>query len=199
LHSPDDKQYPLAQIKRAPQPRQRAVRKKDYSLPKPYRRHLFYEEPDSLTRLQVSLLGFAGVMVATLLGVLALLAHESEHSPDGKLIVIAPEAQRTSYPAPPARTESDLQPALRHGPRTPPPVKARPAPRLASLPRKPKPPAPLPPAKHPAAAPAAAPDPDVTLIAAILLLTPAPAPSAAPAVSMELPGCTHVVTPSCSK
>jgi hypothetical protein len=199
LHSPDDKQYPLAQIKRAPQPRQRAVRKKDFSLPKPYRRHLFYEEPDRLTRLQVSLLGFAGVMVATLLGVLALLAHESEHSPDGKLIVIAPEARRTSYPAPPAATESDLPPALRHGPRTPPPVKAKPAPapRLASLPRKPKQ-AP-PPIKHPAAAPVATPDPDETLIAAILLLTPAPAPAPVPAVSMELPGCTHIVTPSCSK
>jgi hypothetical protein len=199
LHSPDDKQFPLVQIRRAPQPRQRAVRKKDFSLPKPYRRHLFYEEPERLTRLQVSLLGFAGVMVATLLGVLALLAQESEHSPEGKLIVIAPEARRASYPAPPARAESDTPPALRHGPRTPPLVKATPAPRLASLPRKPKPPPPPPPAKHPAAVPAAPPDPDVTLIAAILLLTPAPAPGPVPAVSMELAGCAHVLTPSCSK
>jgi hypothetical protein len=196
LHSPDDKHYPLAQVRRAPQPRQRGVRKKDFSLPKPYRRQLFYEQPDRLTRLQVSLLGFAGLMVATLVGVLALLAHESEHSPDGKLIVTAPEARRTAYSAPPARAESELPPALRHGPRTPPPLKAKPAPRLAAIPVKPKPPAPAP---DRAALPVAAPDPDVVLITAILLLTPAPSPAPLPAVSMELAGCTRVATPSCSK
>lgn len=193
MHSPDDKHYPLAQVRGAPQPR-RAVRKKDFSLPKPYRRQLFYEQPDRLTRLQVSLLGFAGLMVATLVGVLALLAHESAHSPDGKLIVTARHAQRIAHPAPPARAESGLPPALRHGPRTP-PLAAKPAPRLAAMPAKPKPPPP----PHPASPPVAAPDPDVVLITAILLLTPAPEPAPLPPVSMELAGCMRVVTPGCGK
>ncbi len=107
MHSPDDKHYPLAKAKRSPQPR-RAVHKTDFSLPKPYRRQLFSEEPERLTRLQKGMLAFGAAMITTLVGVLALLANESDHSPEGKIIVEAArlealdeaEAQLASYPAP---------------------------------------------------------------------------------------------------
>lgn len=189
MPSPDDKHFPLA-----PRPR-RAVSKQDYRLPKPYRRQLFSEQADRLSRLQVSLLGFAGLMVLTLLGVLALLAHETAHSPEGKLIVAAsvpaPHARRAAYPARPARPDGELPPALRHGPRTAPPAKVQ---AKARPPRKnPPPPA------HPPSVPAPAPDPDIALIAAILLLTPAPVPGAPPPLSAELAGCTREVAPSCTK
>ena len=225
MHSSDDKHYPLAKAKRSPQPR-RAVSKKDYSLPKPYRRQPFSEEPERLTHLQVGMLGFAGLAIVTLLGVLALLAHESDRSPEGKMIVAAArlepvddaEAQLASYPAPPTPAEAPLPPALLHGVRGPELVQAVTAParpaakpkakakaktkaptRLASVPKKPQQharvkPALLarakkttPPRKAPAVT-APAPDPDVALIAAILLLTPAPVPASTPAVALEFAG-----------
>lgn len=109
MHPPDDTPYPLARPKRTPQP-PRAVRKQDFSLPKPYRRQLFSEEPESLTRLQKGLLAFATLLVATLAGIMALLAHENARSPQGKVIVAAArieslepgEAQLASYAAPTA-------------------------------------------------------------------------------------------------
>ena len=129
MHASDDKQFPLAKAKRTPHSR-RAVSKKDFALPKPYRRQLFSEEPDRLTRLQVSLLGFAGLLVTTLLGVLALLAHETERSPDGKVIVAAarlediepgptplPSFPPPLFPPPRAVAEASLSPALRQGTR----------------------------------------------------------------------------------
>lgn len=120
MQSPDDKQYPLAKATRRPQSR-RSVSKKDFTLPKPYRRQLYSEGPERLTRLQLSLLGFAGVMVSTLIGVLALMAHESERSPDGKLIVAAArlepvaqvdqaEAQFTAFAAPVTQPEREHEP-----------------------------------------------------------------------------------------
>ncbi len=107
MQSSDDKDYPLAKMAGRARPG-RAVSKKDFALPKPYRRQLFSDEPQRLTRLQVSALGFAGVMVCTLVAVLALMAHESERSPDGKLIVAAARLDstgqegplRVSYPPP---------------------------------------------------------------------------------------------------
>ena len=123
MQSPDDQQYPLAKATRRPQSR-RSVTKKDFTLPKPYRRQLYNEEPERLTRLQLSLLGFAGVMVSTLIGVLALMAHESERSPDGKLIVAAAklepvaqldqaEARFTAFAAPVAKPEPEPELPLR--------------------------------------------------------------------------------------
>jgi hypothetical protein len=131
LHSPDDKHFPLAKAKRPSRPR-RAVSKNDFSLPKPYRRQLFSEEPERLTRLQVGMLAFAGLMITSLIGVLALLSHERERSPDGKVIVAAArlesveaaEAQLASYAPPVPPPEAPLPPALLHGPRTADPVQA---------------------------------------------------------------------------
>lgn len=222
MHSPDDKQYPLGQPKRARLPR-RAVSNKDFSLPKPYRRQLFCEEPDRLTRLQISLLAFAGLLIATLTGVLALLAHESERSPQGKVIVAAArlesaeqvEARLASFPAPTVRIAQDLPPA----PRTRPVVKARPIPKeLPPVTPKMRPAAlpalafkkAAPAARAPVAVPARdkkrkpaprreAPqpvpvrDPDEDLITAILLLTPAPL-RAAPASTESLVRPTQICT-----
>ncbi len=125
MHSPDDKHYPLEQPKR-PSPSRRSVSKKDFKLPKPYRRQVYSEEPDRLTRLQVSLIGFAGLMIATLLGVLALMAHEDELSPEGKVIVAAArrepvdtdDGQYASFRSRAVKDESATPPALRSGPRT---------------------------------------------------------------------------------
>ena len=142
MQSPDDKQYPLAKATRRPQSG-RSVSKKDFTLPKPYRRQLYSEEPERLTRLQLSLLGFAGVMVSTLIGVLALMAHESERSPDGKLIVAAAklepvahvdqaEAQFTAFAAPVAKPEPEPRPPLRRSVKVPALPAPQPANRLQS-------------------------------------------------------------------
>jgi hypothetical protein len=200
LHSPNDKRYPLEKLKLPPQPR-RVVRKKDFSLPKPYRRQLFSEAPERLTRMQVSLLSFAGLMVTALLGVLTILAQETEHSPDGKPIVAARPGLADARPGGDMAPDGPVPPALRLAPK----VAAMAAPRSPAqqgkAPRKAPPPgqalaaarAPRarPARKTPAApiaVPAPAPDPDVVLISAILLLTPAPPKPAAPVVSMELAG-----------
>lgn len=238
MQSTDDKKLPLAKMVRRPLSR-RTVSKKDFTLPRPYRRQLFSEEPEKLTRLQLSLLGFSGVMVSTLFGVLALFAHESERSPDGKLIVAAArleqvehaeqaEAQHTAFITQPAEPAAPVQPAelvkttepaqpaqpAQPEPQTPPParvaqllapVKAKPANGTPGIRKKPF--------QHPriiaallgrdsklkplrlapaAFAAARAPDADVALITAILLLTPAPVPVAAPAVSLELTGHGHL-------
>ena len=208
MHASENKQFALAKTKRPAQPR-RAVSKKDFRLPKPYRRQLFSEEPERLTRMQVSLLSFAALMVSTLLGVLALLAHESDLSPEGKMIVAAARLETVQaahvqpvqpvLPAAPAAPAAPAQvaipPALQHEPPIVVPayavralpvvrtrlaakshVNARPATRVANAPA----------ARIAVTVPA--PDPDVTLIAAILLLTPAPVPAFAPPVAMELAG-----------
>ncbi|MEJ7806583.1 MAG: hypothetical protein WKG03_11785 [Telluria sp.] len=201
MHASDNKQFPLAKAKRPAQTR-RAVSKKDFRLPKPYRRQLFSEEPERLTRMQVSVLSFAALMVTTLVGVLALLAHESDLSPEGKMIVAAArletvqaaQVQPVLSTAPDAPAEAAIAPARQHAPpvsvpayAVPPPVlptrlaaksggKVRPATRVANAPA----------ARFAVTVPA--PDPDVTLIAAILLLTPAPVPTSAPPVAMELAG-----------
>ena len=124
MHASDDNQFPLAKAKRTTYSR-RAVSKRDFALPKPYRRQLFSEEPDRLTRLQVSLLAFAGLLVTTLVGVLALLAHETERSPDGKVIVAAARLEDiepgptplAAFPAKRPAPEHSLPPALRQGTR----------------------------------------------------------------------------------
>ena len=224
MHASDDKRYPLAQTKRPLQPR-RAVSKKDFRLPRPYRRQLFNEEPERLTRLQVGMLAFSGLTIATLLAVFALMAQESERSPEGKVIVAAArlepvetaEAELVSYSAPVAQSAPPLPPALQPGVPTAPAFqaatvqslsgktlknakpKAKPPIRLAYAPKQPwlnarakailaarekK----LNPPRKQAVPTAPAPDPDVALIAAILLLTPAPIPTTGPAVAMELSG-----------
>ena len=195
MQASDDKPYPLASINGAPQPK-RAVSKKDFRLPRPYKRQLYSEEPARLTRLQVSLLGFAGLMVATLIAVLVLLADEKDRSPNGKPIVVAAadledlqpvQAQRTVFPAELAQSRSDVPPALRQlpvasvAPKAA--IKAKPA--LRAMRRSRLPPA-LPSRPH-ALPPVLPPDPDVALIAAILLLTPAaPTPASVAPLSMEL-------------
>lgn len=108
MQSTDNKQLALAKAARRPQLR-RSVSKKDFTLPKAYRRQLFSEGPERLTRMQLSLLGFAAVMVTTLFAVLALLAHESDRSPDGKLIVAAAKLAPAERAAPAVPAEA--QPA----------------------------------------------------------------------------------------
>ena len=197
MHASDDKQFPLASLKRAPQPK-RAVSKKDFRLPRPYKRQLFSEEPARLTRLQVSLLGFAGVMVATLIAVLVLLADEKERSPHGKPIVVAAAdleaakpmlAQRAAFPAAVVQNRSDVQAPLRQQAALAVPLttalKAKPALRAVRRVRA----TPAAPVRQHAVAPVLPLDPDVALISAILLLTPpSPVPVSATPLSMELDG-----------
>lgn len=227
MHSPDDKNYPLASAKRPPRPK-RSVSKQDFKLPKPYRRQLFSEEPEGLTRLQIGMLGFGALLTATLIAVLALLAKESDHSPEGKVIVAAASLETVEpvdahAAAVPALAVAAIPPALQEGARSTlparasapapgrvpialkTPVKAKTPTLLAVAPKKApharavtallarekkrKPPRGEPVVKHPA------PDPDVALITAILLLTPSPAPASTPAVAMELAGHAPLICP----
>jgi hypothetical protein len=132
LHPPDDKLLSLARPRQAPQPR-RAVRKNDFSLPKPYQRRLFSEEPERLTRLQKGLLAFATLLVATLAAVMALLAHENARSPRGKVIVAAARLESLEPPEPP-ETQLLSYPS-------PAPMSAAPAPASAAPPIRATPPA----------------------------------------------------------
>jgi hypothetical protein len=171
LHSPDDHPTALTTLKRPASPR-RAISKKDYRLPRPYQRNSFSDEPRRLSRMQMSVLAFALLMAATLLALLALFANEDAHSTDGKLIVEADSV-------PPAPTQP-VQPVHLHVAR---PAGRKPAaaPRALPVVAKKSVLAPRPgkvrlaPAAAPAIEPAA--DPDVELIAAILMLTPSPPPA----------------------
>lgn len=142
MHSSDDKNYPLATPKRPSQPK-RAVSQQDFKLPKPYRRQMFSEEPEGLTRLQIGMLGFGALLTATLLAVLALLAKESDHSLEGKVIVAAAsletvEPAEAHVAAVPALSVATIPPALQEGARSAVPARASaPAPERTPIALKP--------------------------------------------------------------
>lgn len=162
---PDDK-HPLART--APR---RGVHKHAYSLPKPYRKPVSSEGRARLSRLQVALLALAAMLVASLIATVALLAHENASARHPLPVVAAPDPAR-AFPAKVAAFpgQADIAaggrgpargPANATGKNRAPSV----LPKLvvAVLDRDPK-------AARAEALPA--PDPDVVLITAILLLTP---------------------------
>ena len=171
----DETHYPLAAAKPAPRVR-RSISARDYSLPKPYRKKRFVEDEPKLSTLRKGLLAFSGLVVASLIAALALLAKENFESPP-VVVIPAPKpaaplpvALADASPAflpmpvpvrpPMAAVRDDAPPAVPHG-RAMLPALAKPVHRAHLAPATQAPP----------------PDPDVVLISAILLLT-APGASA---------------------
>lgn len=156
--------------------------------PRPYRRHMFSDEPHRLSRVQIGLLAFGATMVAALILSIAVIVQEHSNAERGKEIVAAQPPSLPVY-APPTRSvgstailrdDSSLpatEPEVAHAPlprlRPPPLVRppARPSVTPAStgaLPHTARNRAPV----LPKRAPPAPVDPDVALIASILELTP---------------------------
>ena len=185
---PDEKHYPLAAPTPAPRGR-RSISARDYSLPKPYRKKKFVEDEPELSTLRKGLLAFSGLVIASLIAALALLAKENFDSPP-VLVIAAPkpaaplpvalaEAPAPAFLPMPAPARSPM--AAVHG-REDPPQAAPHRPTLLSSAAR------LARSTHVAPVPEVpAPDPDVVLISAILLLT---APSAAAPDDPALAACT---------
>lgn len=174
----------------------RAISALSHGKPKPYRRQLV-DEPFRLSRVQIALLVLGATVIGGLILTVAVVAQEHANATRGKEIITAQipgptpasrarGAALTFPDAPPPMLDDSGRPI--RSPRTPPlrkpaargalPVLPRAAPAMAPLVRTPAGQAlsaPLPRALALLAtrAPAAS-DPDVELIASILLLTPPP-------------------------
>lgn len=154
----DDQHFPLPSVRT-----RRSISVRDYKLPKPYRKKKFVEDAQPMSPLRIGLLVFSGLVIASLVTVLAMLARDNLDAPQ-LLVVSAPKpapALAPVLPEPPAPAAAALAqrpeaPAQRPA--------ARPAALPAAVPRRHEEPAPR------IDAPAA--DPDVVLITAILMLTP---------------------------
>jgi len=159
----DEKKYTLVSRK----PSRRSISARDFSLPKPYRKPIPGDQLRGMSRLRLVLLAFSGLLIASLIAALAILAHDNATSPHAMAIVEAakpaprppPEkrapgvkaaaAQPAAVPAAPARIEHTLD--------QPPPGDTLPAEQSADV-----------------AVEEMQQDPDVVLITAILLLSAAP-------------------------
>ena len=181
----DNTHYPLSAATPAPRAR-RSISARDYSLPKPYRKKRFVEDEPKLSTLRKGLLAFSGLVIASLIAALALLAKENFDAPP--VVVIAAPKPAAPMPvaladAPPAFLPMPVHPpmtAVRGREEAPPAVRHRPS-MLAAAAK---------PARSAHLAPAAEappPDPDVVLISAILLLT---APSASAPDDPALATCS---------
>lgn len=200
---PDDKQYPLATKTAAPRVSRSAGRSvghsisaRDYSLPKPYRRKRFVEDKPDMSRSRVAMLAFSGVLIASLVVALALLAKENLHSPP-VMVIAAPKE--------PAQDTAGKSAASAQTRKVAGPIAGKAAPRRAREPmashgrdltKVSAPlPASLPPAKKvakisqvPSLTEPAVPDADVVLITAILTLTPRPEPDTTGACTPSMGG-----------
>jgi hypothetical protein len=157
----DPKPLPLAT--RLAAPRQRgSIHPRDFTLPKPYHKKPFVEDEPESSRLRMAVLGVSGLVAAGVLAGLAYLATDSLETRPVPVIAAPMDAPAAVPDMPHARPAASRRPAL-----------------AAAVVRTALP-APKPPAASKALhmvrmAPkveAPAPDPDVALIAAILLLTP---------------------------
>lgn len=167
MSPPDGKKF--VYVNRTPS--RRSISARDFTLPKPYRKPTPGDTLRGASRLRITLLAFSGLLIAGLIAALAMLAHDNANSPHALAIVRAEQA-RSAPPAPTPETRPRAaKPAAKPGNTAIPVLAASPMlPVQASL---------------PALAdelpvlfmrPPAMPDPDVDLIAAILLLSPDRAP-----------------------
>lgn len=184
---PSAKPYPLAANKAAPRAG-RSLSKREFALPKPYRRKRFVEDGVGMSRLRMVALSMSALAIAGLIAALALLVKENLASPPIPIIaaptpaaVAAVPAKRPVAPAvflAPAHQPAPAPPLAAALPLVPPPVK-----RIAPVQARPE---------------SATADPDVVLITAILTLTPPPEPEAAPGCSPATSGddnCAAVHVP----
>jgi hypothetical protein len=144
-----------------------SVKLRDFNPPKPYHKKAFVEDNVSLSRVRMTALALSGLLAASLVAALVLVAKDSLDPAPVPVVAAAVPALPAVPPA--------AAPPMRLLPVTAAPRPAVPA-AAALPPRAPRVPRPVPRPEAPA------PDPDVLLIAAILMLTPsAEAPPA--------PGC----------
>lgn len=156
MRPPEDKN-PLASRKPA-----RRISAQDFLMPKPYEKPITAAPKVPMSRARIAMLAGSGLIISSLLAAVALLVHENATTPRPLMVIDMPEAP----PAKPARRGGNA----RLAPGSPKPQAAQPKgathdaqPVLA--------PAALVPG---ATALEAATDPDVELIAAILMLSAAP-------------------------
>lgn len=205
----DEKKYVLVSQRSKLKPR-RALSVRDYSLPKPYRKPVNGEEYQGRSRTQFALLALAGVLIAGLVGALALLAHENVTTPRARPVVAATgEPGRDGVLAPavfPGMPADPLAlPAQKKTPagaRLPPPglagsstpsrraavaagIAAHAAPRETSASAL----------EDPSAAKES--DPDVVLLTAILMLTP-PAPVEIQSGTPAMCTAARAASPECA-
>jgi hypothetical protein len=183
VRPPDESKTTLVSRK----PARRSISARDFRMPKPYRRPASAEARRGMSRLRLAMVAFSGLLIASLIAALALIAHENATSPH-PLAVVA--AKREQAPVPAAVSRSG---AGRAG--------APPAPAIsrqsADAPLAPSP-AELPPvlADLPLTPPGALPDdPDVVLIAAILMLTPTPPAPLPVCATMPADTCGATMSP----
>jgi len=174
----DEKKYTLVSRK----PSRRSISARDFSLPKPYRKPIPGDQLRGSSRLRLVLLAFSGLLIASLIAALAILAHDNATSPHAMAIV---EAAKPVPRAPPEKRAGGIKAAA-----APEPVPLAPA-RIEHTLDQPEPAEPmLAEQLADAALEDLQQDPDVVLITAILLLSAAPIADG-PAACGAMPGDDH--------
>ncbi|SHH02140.1 hypothetical protein [Massilia sp. CF038] len=163
-------------------PARRSISASDFSLPKPYRRKIKSDQPRTSARFRISLLVLSIVPIAALLAALALIVHENVTTP--RPLPVAAVSREEPPAVPPKKSRMATRPGAKPAASA---VLAAvsdapPTPKASGTPGKLRDPLGMPipfqaAARHADAMPDGAhlpaPDPDVDLIASILLLTPA--------------------------
>lgn len=179
MRPPDDKKDTPVSRKSS----KRHISARDFRLPKPY-----YRMPvpsQARPRLRVLLFALTGLLIAGLIAALALITHENVTSPhpltvaDDRPAPRPPAAPRPVAPAAPSRDHvAPLAPAASDPPAAPdaPPAASAPVTQPVTMEELPD-------------------DPDVDLIATILLLTPGHADSVPPCAAPPAAGCSANAAP----
>ena len=156
MRPPEDK-TPVASRKPA-----RRISAQDFLMPKPYEKPISAAPRLPMSRARIAMLGGSGLIITSLLSAVALLVHENATTPRPLMVIEMPKAPP---PKPQRRGDNTrpvpLSPTSQAG--QPKPAAHTTQPMLASAPLVPG-----------ATALEAPPDPDVELIAAILMLSAAP-------------------------
>lgn len=169
----DEKKYTLVSRK----PSRRGISARDFSLPKPYRKPIPGDQLRGMSRLRLVMLAFSGLLIASLIAALAILAHDNATSPHARAIV---EAAKPAPKPPPEKRAPGVKAASAPAPAIP----AAPA-RIEHTLDQPPPAEPLLAEQLTDVTLDEQPDPDVVLITAILLLSAVPI--------AETPGSCNIV------
>ncbi|HEY0063183.1 MAG TPA: hypothetical protein VGC21_13765 [Telluria sp.] len=186
--SPTDDNIPAALGKK---PARRSISASDFRLPKPYRRKIGADSGRETSRMRVSVVVLTALPIAALVAALALIVHENAVAPHTLPVLVAtPEVP----PPQVKKSKTTARVAARAAAAAAAPVRPQPAPAKTRDPSGA--PAPLPMrtasvelvpdgARMPMAN-----DPDVDLIASILMLTPA-RQAALPCSALLDDGCSE--------
>jgi hypothetical protein len=167
-------------------PARRSISARDFSLPKPYRKPRAADARGGMSHRRMAIVALSGLLSVGLVAALALIAHDNATSPHPLTVVAvkqdAPPARATRSAPAVARPSVGPDPAFAHQPGL-----AHQATATVPAPSHSRAALALTPADVPA-------DPDVELIAAILMLTPA-APATPACGDPPAPSCTAVLSP----